>query len=65
MPKIKTLKGAAKRFKITGRGQIQRRKACASHLLTKKSAKRKRTLRKPDVVSVADKGRIKKLLPSG
>lgn len=65
MPKVKTLKGAAKRFKITGTGKVRRLKSGASHLLTKKSAKRKRALRKPDLVSDSDKGRIKRLLPYG
>lgn len=63
MPKIKTLKAAAKRFKVTGAGKLRRFKASKSHLLTKKKAKRKRVLRKPDLVSPADAARMKRLLP--
>ena len=47
MPKMKTSKAAAKRFKLTGTGKLKRSKAYKSHILTKKSAKRKRNLRKP------------------
>lgn len=63
MPKIKTLKAAAKRFKVTGTGKLRRFKAAKSHLLTKKKAKRKRALRKPDLVSPADVTRMKRLIP--
>ncbi|MFN3476014.1 MAG: 50S ribosomal protein L35 [Candidatus Methylomirabilales bacterium] len=63
MPKIKTLKAAAKRFKVTGTGKLRRFKAAKSHLLAKKKAKRKRALRKPDLVSPADVTRMKRLLP--
>lgn len=65
MPKLKTRKGAAKRFKLTKGGKIKRRKASASHLLTKKTAKRKRDLRRSDQVSAADKRKIKRLIPYG
>ena len=51
MPKMKTHKGAAKRFKKTGTGKLKRAKAFTSHILTKKSSKRKRNLRKTGYVS--------------
>ncbi len=62
MPKLKTNRSAAKRFKITGTGKILRRKAYKSHLLTKKSRKRKRNLRKPTLVSSGEVKHIKRLL---
>ena len=63
MPKMKTSKSAAKRFKITGKGKVKRHKAFHSHILTKKSPKRKRNLRAPDaVVSPEDSKRIRRLL---
>lgn len=65
MPKIKTLKGAAKRFKVTGTGKLKRYKAAKSHLLTGKSKKRKRNLRKPALVSKADTARMRRLIPYG
>ena len=52
MPKVKTSRAAAKRFKKTGTGQLKRMKAYKSHILTKKSQKRKRNLRKQTVVDV-------------
>ena len=54
MPKLKTHKGAAKRFKVTGSGLVKRKKAYGRHILTKKTRKRKRSLRKSALVSVAD-----------
>ncbi|GAW92291.1 50S ribosomal protein L35 [Calderihabitans maritimus] len=63
MPKMKTHRGAAKRFKLTGKGKVKRAKAFKSHLLEKKSAKRKRKLRQGGLVSAADRRRIRKLLP--
>lgn len=64
MPKVKTHRGAAKRFKITGSGKkIKRSKAFHSHILGKKSSKRKRNLRKEGLVNKADRKRIEKLLP--
>lgn len=63
MPKIKTHRGAAKRFKKTGTGKIKRVKAYKSHILEKKSAKRKRNLRKSTTVNSADFKRINKLIP--
>ena len=55
MPKMKTHRGSAKRFRVTGSGKIMRAKGYKSHLLTKKSPKRKRNFRKETVVSEADK----------
>ena len=62
MPKMKTNSGAKKRFKVTGTGKIKRKKAFTSHILTKKSQKRKRNLRKQTLVDQADAPRIKKLI---
>lgn len=62
MPKIKTNRGAAKRFRLTGTGKIRRQKAYSSHILTKKSTKRKRNLRKTTIASKADTGRIRRML---
>lgn len=63
MPKIKTHRGAAKRFKRTGSGKVKRWHAFKSHILGKKSAKRKRNLRKGTMVSAGDAQRIERLLP--
>ncbi len=63
MPKMKTNRGAAKRFKATGTGKLKRSKAFASHILTKKSTKRKRGLRKGDLVDESNIKAIKKILP--
>ncbi|MBX6332541.1 MAG: 50S ribosomal protein L35 [Gemmatimonadaceae bacterium] len=61
--KMKTHKGAAKRFKVTGSGKVRRYKAYKSHILTKKSSKRKRNLRRPDLVTTTgDAKRIKRLI---
>ena len=63
MPKIKTKKAAAKRFKVTGTGKLVRNKANKSHILTKKTTKRKRNLRK-DIVTDASNAKImKKIIP--
>lgn len=63
MPKMKTHRGAAKRFKITGSGKVKRYRANKSHILTKKSAKRKRRLRRPALVATRGEARnIKRLL---
>ena len=62
MPKIKTNRGAAKRFRLTGTGKVRRQKAYSSHILTKKSTKRKRNLRKQTVAAKADVSRIKRML---
>jgi large subunit ribosomal protein L35 len=63
MPKIKTNRGAAKRFRKTGTGKIRRNKAYTSHILTKKTTKRKRSLRQSIIVSKADSSNISKLVP--
>ncbi len=65
MPKMKTHKGAAKRFKITATGEVKRGKGFTSHLLTSKSPKRMRNLRQSTLVAKTDKDNIKKLLPYG
>jgi large subunit ribosomal protein L35 len=63
MPKIKTHRGAAKRFKRTGKGKIRRFKAYTSHFFIRKSSGQKRNLRKSAYVHKADKPRIERLLP--
>ncbi len=63
MPKMKTNRGAAKRFKATGTGKIVRNKAFASHILTKKSTKRKRGLRKSGLVDETNVKGIRRILP--
>lgn len=63
MPKMKTHRGAAKRFKVTKSGKVKRAKAYTSHILTKKSAKRKRNLRKGTLISPAEEKNIKSLIP--
>ena len=63
MPKMKSNRGAAKRFKRTGKGKIVRSKANASHILTKKNSKRKRNLRKGDQVHSTNERNVKRMLP--
>lgn len=63
MPKMKTNRGAAKRFRATGSGKIRRSKAFTSHILTKKSTKRKRNLRKSGLIAESDAKAIKRMLP--
>ena len=63
MPKAKTHRGAAKRFKVTGGGKVKRGKAYARHILTKKTRKRKRNLRRSDLVSDGDMKRVAAMLP--
>jgi len=63
MPKMKTNRGAAKRFKATGSGKIRRNKAFTSHILTKKSTKRKRNLRKSGLIVAADTKAVRRMLP--
>ena len=63
MPKIKTSRAAAKRFKKTGAGKLKRNKAYKSHILTKKSTKRKRNLRKTSVADTTNVKQIKRLIP--
>ncbi|MBM4338058.1 MAG: 50S ribosomal protein L35 [Deltaproteobacteria bacterium] len=63
MPKIKTNRGAAKRFKKTGTGKVKAKSAFARHILTKKSANRKRVLRKPKILSKTNTKGVAKLIP--
>jgi large subunit ribosomal protein L35 len=63
MPKLKTNRGAAKRFRKTGTGKIKAKRAFARHILTKKAAGRKRGLRSPKIVHPSDEKGIKMLLP--
>ena len=64
MPKMKTHRGAAKRFRKTASGKIVRSKSNKQHILTKKSPKRKRRLRKSVLVARVDEKRVKQMLPS-
>ena len=63
MPKMKTSRAAAKRFKTTGTGKLVRSKAYKSHILTKKATKRKRNLRKDIVTDATNSKVMKKILP--
>ena len=63
MPKMKTNRGAAKRFKKTASGKFKRGHAFHSHILTKKDQKRKRGLRGTDTISASDQKAVKRLLP--
>ncbi|MBN2374559.1 50S ribosomal protein L35 [bacterium] len=63
--KLKTNRGAAKRFHITANGKIKMKKAYASHILTKKTTKRKRNLRKAGYLSASDLANARRLLPYG
>ena len=63
MPKIKTHSGAKKRFKTTKTGKVVRAHAYKSHILTKKSTKRKRNLRKPAITDATNVKNMKKILP--
>lgn len=63
MPKMKTKSAAKKRFKKTGTGQLKRMKAYKSHILTKKSTKRKRNLRKATMTDATNAQNMKKVLP--
>ena len=63
MPKQKTKRAAAKRFQKTGSGQLKRMKAYKSHILTKKSTKRKRNLRKSAITDETNEKNMKKILP--
>ncbi len=62
MPKMKTRRSAAKRFTKTGSGKLKKNRAFASHILTKKSTKRKRNLRKSELVAKADVRRILEMI---
>jgi large subunit ribosomal protein L35 len=63
VPKLKTNRGAAKRFKKTGTGKVKAKRAFARHILTKKSANRKRGLRSPKYVDKSDVKGVKRLIP--
>jgi large subunit ribosomal protein L35 len=63
MPKMKSNRATAKRIKVTGSGKFKRMKANKSHILTKKTTKRKRRLRQGTMASHADEGRLRRLLP--
>ena len=65
MPKMKTRKAAAKRYKLTANGKVKYKKQNLRHILTKKSPKRKRHLRKAGILSPAEVKRIRTLLPYG
>ncbi|HKJ86624.1 MAG TPA: 50S ribosomal protein L35 [Spirochaetia bacterium] len=65
MPKMKTRRAAAKRYKVTGTGKIKYKKQGLRHILTKKSPKRKRNLRKSGILSHPEEKRAKLLLPYG
>ncbi len=63
MPKVKTKRAAAKRLKLTKTGKVKRAKAYKSHILNKKTTKRKRNLRKSTFVSAGEEKNVKKLIP--
>lgn len=63
MPKMKTHRGAAKRFKTTKKGKVKYRRGFRNHILTKKSTKRKRHLRAAGILEPADAATVKRLLP--
>lgn len=63
MPKMKSNRGAAKRFRRSGTGKLVRMRACKSHILTKKNRKRKRRLRTATLASRADARRVQRMLP--
>ncbi len=65
MPKMKTKRGARKRFKVTKSGRIKYNKANRRHILTKKNSKRKRQLRAQGYLASGDAGLVKRLLPNG
>jgi large subunit ribosomal protein L35 len=63
MPKIRTNRSAHKRFRLTGTGKVRRNKAYKSHILTKKSRKRKRNLRHSTILDASNKGQVMRLIP--
>ncbi|MBF0301492.1 MAG: 50S ribosomal protein L35 [Desulfamplus sp.] len=65
MPKIKTNRAAAKRFTKTGSGKYKFKKSHASHILTKKTTKRKRGLRRPQIIAASDMREVRRMLPNG
>ncbi|PIE84044.1 MAG: 50S ribosomal protein L35 [Bacteroidia bacterium] len=62
MPKMKSKRGASKRFRLTGSGRVKRKHAYKSHILTKKETKRKRNLTKMGLVQKCDEKRVKELI---
>ena len=65
MPKLKSHRGAAKRFKVTSKGKVKRSNSLDNHIMTKKTQKRKRKLRKQSLVSTSMEKQIKKMLLAG
>ncbi len=63
MPKLKSHRGARKRFKLTASGKVKRHHSMMNHILTKKTTKRKRKLRQDTVISEADEPRVRRMLP--
>ncbi len=63
MPKIRTNRSAHKRFRVTGTGKIRRNKAYKSHILTKKSRKRKRNLRQSTILDASNEGQVRRMIP--
>ena len=63
MPKLKTNRGAAKRFRVTATGKVKRKRAFQRHILTTKSAKRKLHMRQSKLVDPADERNVKRMLP--
>ena len=62
MPKMKTRRGAAKRFKVTGSGRIKRNKANHRHMLIRRSNKAKRKMRQPDLVDSSEEKRVRRMI---
>lgn len=65
MPKMKSVSGAKKRFRFTGKGKVKFKRAYHSHILTCKSTKKKREQRKAEILSSADMKQVKRMLPYG
>jgi len=65
MPKVRTRRGAAKRFRLTAKGKVRRFKAYKSHILTKKTTKRKRALDTPTLIAEVDQQKVARMLPYG
>ena len=63
MPKQRTKRGAAKRFRLTAKGKVRRFKAYKSHILTKKSRKRKRNLRQSTILDASNEGQVRRMIP--
>ncbi len=65
MPKLKTKKGVAKRFKITKSGLVKKRSGNTGHLMSKKSSKRKRKLRRSDYLTATEGKKVRRMMPYG